>query len=248
MKMVVTDLDGTLLKNDKTISAFTSDMIDKLREKGILFAIATARPIRAVKEFLPFLKYDIGIYHNGAVIIDDSQKIANFGIENPQKVVWEKENPNYNIAVEVNDSLYSNFDAGKIWSGIFYIPTTDFHEIKDAIADKIIIETNSQEQIDAIGNMLPENLYIQLCENIIALIMNKKATKMEAIKAISHQKEISLDKVVAFGDDYNDVEMIRGCGIGVAMENALDAVKKEADVICASNEADGVARWLEEHL
>ena len=58
IKMVVTDLDGTLLKDDKTISDFTAEVLDGIRSKGIKYVVATARPIRAVKYFLPFLDYD----------------------------------------------------------------------------------------------------------------------------------------------------------------------------------------------
>jgi len=58
IKMVVTDLDGTLLKSNKLISDYTSNIISKLHEKGILFIVATARPVRAVKNFLPWINYD----------------------------------------------------------------------------------------------------------------------------------------------------------------------------------------------
>ena len=53
IKMIVTDLDGTLLKDDKSISTYTENVIKQLRNRGILFVVATARPIRAVKTFLP---------------------------------------------------------------------------------------------------------------------------------------------------------------------------------------------------
>ena len=53
IRMVVTDLDGTFLRSDKTISAYTAGVIRKLRQRGILFVAATARPVRAVKGVLP---------------------------------------------------------------------------------------------------------------------------------------------------------------------------------------------------
>lgn len=249
MKMIVTDLDGTLLRNDKTISAFTKETIHRLRERGVLFAIATARPIRSVKEFLPDLPYDIGIFHNGAVTVDECRQVTNVGIRHPQQVILDilKENSEYPVAVEVDDRLYSNFDAGRIWSNIVYTATSDFQEIREHVADKIIIETNSMEEIESLQKKLPSDLYIQMCENTVALIMNKNATKLEAIKSVIRQKGISLEEVIAFGDDYNDLEMIQHCGIGVAMENALDVVKQGADAVALSNEEDGVARWLEEN-
>ena len=52
----------------------------------------------------------------------------------------------------------------------------------------------------------------------------------------------------AFGDDVNDVEMVRNCGTGVAVDNAIDAVKAAAKYACGNNEDDGVAKWLEQHI
>ena len=54
--------------------------------------------------------------------------------------------------------------------------------------------------------------------------------------------------LVAFGDDINDLEMVKNCGIGVAVENAIDDVKAAAKYICGTNDNDGVAKWLEEHI
>ena len=77
--MIVTDLDGTLLKNDKRISAYTQNVIQQLRNSGILFVVATARPIRAVKDFLPWVSYDAAIFHNGAVVMDHDILLKNLG-------------------------------------------------------------------------------------------------------------------------------------------------------------------------
>lgn len=63
IKMVVTDLDGTLLRNDKTISDYTENVLAELKEQGILFVVATARPIRSVNEWLPFIKYAARLRH-----------------------------------------------------------------------------------------------------------------------------------------------------------------------------------------
>ena len=67
IKMIVTDLDGTYLRTDKTISEYSRKIITECRNKGLLFIIATARPIRAVKDFrVPESDYDGALFHNGA--------------------------------------------------------------------------------------------------------------------------------------------------------------------------------------
>ena len=69
IRMAVTDLDGTLLRGDKSLSTYTLRMIERVRAYGILFVVATARPIRTVKS-ISALRFDAGIFHNGAVVYD----------------------------------------------------------------------------------------------------------------------------------------------------------------------------------
>ena len=68
IKMIVTDLDGTLLKKEKTITEYTSSVFRQCRDIGIKLVCATARPIRAVKMLNLDWLFDAAIYHNGAVI------------------------------------------------------------------------------------------------------------------------------------------------------------------------------------
>lgn len=250
IKMIVTDLDGTLLKNDKQISSRTKSVINQLQNRNILFVIATARPIRAVKVFLPWVNYDAAIFHNGAVVMDGELLCAKRGIKSPKQVVLTilKNNPHCNIAVESNDVMYSNFDAGVIWPGIDYIETSDFNELKSSFAEKIIIDAHSIEEMHTLKNYLTEDLYMILSENRIITIHNIHTSKINGIKILAKRYGITLDQIVAFGDDYNDIEMLKSCGIGIAVENALPEVKEAANQITGCNEEDGVAAWIEHFL
>lgn len=250
IKMIVTDLDGTLLKNDKQISKRTKNVINQLQSRNILFVIATARPIRAVKALLPWVNYDAAIFHNGAVVMDGNLICTRWGIKNPQQVVHAilQNNPHCNIAVESNDIMYSNFDAGVIWPGIDYIETSDFNELKSSYAEKIMIDVHSIEEMHTLKNDLTEDLYMMLSENRIITIHNIHTSKINGIKILAERYGITLDQIVAFGDDYNDIEMLESCGIGIAVENALPDVKKAANEMTGSNEEDGVAAWMEHFL
>ncbi len=246
IRMVVTDLDGTFLRSDKTISAYTAGVIRKLRQRGILFVAATARPVRAVKEVLPDFPLDGGIYHNGAVVYDGDFQIDGTGIGGAVDLCSRilAECPGCHISAESEDVLYANFDAGTIWPGIDYIPTPDFLELTGKTVDKIILEVSSLEEMETYRPFLSEDQYLLLSENRIAMIMNRKATKANGIRLLAQRHGISLENIVAFGDDYNDIDMLKTCGVGVAMANALEAVKESADAVCSSNDEDGVAHWL----
>ena len=246
IKMVVTDLDGTYLRDDKSVSEYTKSVIDKLRAKGIKFVIATARPVRAVRDFLPDVQYDAGAFHNGAVIMEGDARIGGMGIENATELIGKilQEMPQAHIAAEVNDWLYANFDAGTIWLGIEYTHTADFAQIIGMTADKVIIEAHSLEEMEQYQKFLPEELYLRLSENVIAMIMNKSATKSNSIRLLAERYGITMEQVAAFGDDYNDMDMLQTCGHGIAVANALEAVKEVADEVCGSNNEDGLAKWL----
>ena len=76
--------------------------------------------------------------------------------------------------------------------------------------------------------------------------MEKSATKRKAIEATAAYFGIFLSDVAAFGDDHNDIEMLRVCGVAVA--NAVDEAKAAADFCCGANDSDGVAKWIEERV
>jgi hydroxymethylpyrimidine pyrophosphatase-like HAD family hydrolase len=70
------------------------------------------------------------------------------------------------------------------------------------------------------------------------------ADKMNGVGALSAYFDIPAENIAAFGDDYSDIAMIRGCGMGVAVANAIEEVRNAADYICGDNDGDGVANWL----
>ena len=250
IRMIVTDLDGTYLRDDKSVSEYTQKITAQVREKGVLFVVATARPIRSVVERLPDVKFDVGIFHNGAVIRTPEGDAGGIGITEPDKVVRRilEGIPGSNISVESEDVLYCNFDSRRIWPVEPFIYTEDFACVAGKVADKIIVEAHTPEETERIREFIPDYTYVVRSENRIAMIMNKMATKLNAIRIVAEKYGISTDEVVAFGDDYNDIEMLTGCGRGIAVANALDEVKAAADEVCGGNMEDGEARWIEENL
>ena len=124
IRMAVTDLDGTLLRGDKSLSTYTLRMIERVRAYGILFVVATARPIRTVKS-ISALRFDAGIFHNGAVVYDGAACVGKAGIENPREIALRilRDRPDCGIGIEAEDVLYENFDAGSIWPGLSYTYT-----------------------------------------------------------------------------------------------------------------------------
>ncbi len=250
IRMIVTDLDGTYLRNDKSVSEYTRRITAEVRDRGVLFVVATARPIRSVVERLPDVKFDVGIFHNGAVIRTPEGDMGGIGIDEPDVIAQRilKNIPGSNISVESDDVLYCNYDSLRVWPGEPFIYTENFSCVAGKTADKIIVEAFTHEEAAKISAYIPDYTYAVLSENRIAMIMNKKATKINAIRAVAEKYGIAMDEVVAFGDDYNDIDMLKGCGRGIAVANALDEVKAAADEVCGGNMEDGEARWMEANI
>ena len=251
VKMIVTDLDGTLLRSDKTVSSYTESIFRRCCHEGIKIVFATARPIRAVNDLCLKIEKDAAAYHNGAVIEIENTVCGNIGIDpviaKNLLITANSKFRDMTISVEIEDVLYSNRDVSNIWPG-YSAALTNFTDLPDKQADKIIFCTSDSLVIEEINKLLVYELYSEITENQILCVMNKNARKYTAIGEIAEHFDLSVSDTVVFGDDFNDVEMIRCCGTGVAVSNAIDEVKSAADYICDSNDNDGAAKWLEENV
>ena len=252
VKMIATDLDITLLRKDKTLSDYTVSVFQRCREEGIKIVFATSRPMRAVVNF-DFYKQitpDGAAYHSGAVLYAGDICIEKHGIsqETVNKMLLSAYNDiGVKLAVEADDKFYSDIAPLDMWPGI-EVTRIDYAALPMIYADKIVFTDLRPDVIDAVSKILPEELYMQLSENKICMIMNRYATKARGVMRLAKHFGIPLSDVVAFGDDYNDVGMLRECGIGVAVADAIDEAKAAADDICDTSDNDGAAKWLEKNV
>jgi len=254
VKMIVTDLDRTLLRTDKTISAYTIDVLARYHKHGTKIAFATARSKRAIESFCEKIPTDALIVHNGAVVYIDGEVHTSFGIKpetgNDLLRSFTRDFPDLTISAEIDETLYANFDVSEVWHDTAFI-RTDFSDIPNKLSDRIVIGSSEPLDMKRLAKYIPAELYIEESASEVAhmaMIMNRNATKWDALKVVAMEFGIPTDDIVVFGDDYNDILMVKGCGIGVAVENAIDEVKAVSNHICGANDNDGVAKWLEENL
>jgi len=246
MKMIVTDLDRTLLRHDKTISQYTIDVFRRLQQQGVKIAIATARPKRKTDEFIQAINPDALVLHNGAVIYVNGEHHRSFSIPNNvaaetlQKVL--RQYPKMRISAEIEEALYANFEIpDPDWTNT----RTDFTDLPKKPVDKMLFSADDIASLKATQSVLSENFNAVLGEGWLLMAMSKHACKYLGVKEVASHFGLTPADVVAFGDDTNDIEMLKHCGVGVAVDNAIDEVKAVANFICESHEDDGVARWLE---
>lgn len=248
IKLVVSDLDGTLLRSDLSISDYTQKMIAQCRAAGIQFAFATARSERAAKPFIDAICPDIIISNGGAMVRVAGQIVIRkqMPVETTKGIIdmcLSLTNGNGEITVETDVGHFWNYHEKPLGSYIY----TDFASF-DLPAYKVTAELESEEMAKEIIDQFPECETVGFRGEKWRRFAIKGADKASAICELCKHLHISLDEVVAFGDDYNDAEMLMRCGIGVAMGNAIEDVKACADYTTRTNNEDGVAYWLEQAL
>jgi len=251
ISIILSDLDGTLFRNDKSISDFTKETIRQAQAKGLLFGICTARAkVNAVK-FLEGIEPDIFITNGGGIVYYRDKKIYNceFTVEEIRKLIdaaFEVFGKDVILSADNEHALYSNSReelGDKFWT------FNDFSDFRETCM-KMCIQSLDKEKIEKVASVIGlENVdYLPFSDIPWYKLSKKAATKERAIEELCHHLNITSSKIAAFGDDFNDLGMLSLCGKGIAMENAIEEVKKAAASVCASNENDGVAKWIEKNL
>lgn len=244
-KAVITDLDRTLLRTDKTLSEYTAKVLRRVKEKDIKIIAATARPKRSVIEYNDTVGFDALVCLNGAeIIFGDTQEERCIPHNVAEKLLKDVcATGEYVISAEISGVLYANAVFPQ-WESVLY---TDFPLLPKGSIHKLIF-SYSDEALHVIRNALPDSLYCTVANKQLIQIMNKKATKLNGISKVLNTFKISPEEAIFFGDDNDDLEAIKTCGIGVAVQNAIPEVKAAADVVVDTNENDGVAKFIEQLL
>jgi len=248
IKMVVTDLDGTLLREDKTISERSLSALKQCRERGIKVVYATGRGGSATF-LVPEELFDGKVCANGAKAFAGNEPVYNklMPSEHVRDLLIAADNVGVKIVAESGGWHYGNFDVTETWSWLPQSEIVDFVKL-DIEVEKIYAILERPEDAEVIKRHLPEYTYLYLSRDGFAMVMHKDAVKSKALAALAAHWSTERSDIVSFGDDTNDIELLKYSGVGIAMGNALDEVKSVADEICDANDNDGIAKWLEECL
>lgn len=246
IKAIIVDLDDTLLRYDKTISQLTKDTLEKCRSKGIKVIYATGRGMSS-KKIVPQEIFDGYIMYNGA-FAEINNKIVYEKLIDPEifcPFLQKMDELGMNTAAEIKGIHHANFEVSEMWEREFIL--SKFKDIKDK-SEKLYVIINSEKDRYYINKYLPPKLYVHYTKDNLALLMNKEATKLNALLSVLKWINIPISQVIAFGDDINDKEVLEKCARGIAMDNALSEIKEIADEICDSCDRDGVAHWLLDNI
>ena len=256
IKLIAADLDGTLLNNKKEIGSYTKEILNKLiNDYKIELVLSSGRGFDGVKKYNDILgNNNYSIVMNGSNIIDSNGNILYRKRleEDISKKVIELAKK-YDVCLHFFDDL--NYIVSK---DDFYIKsyiqiektreiTVGIENIEDYRFDKIII-FGDREILNKLKIDIDSNLDVNSCfsgETLLEVIC-KDVSKGNALKWICDNKGIDIKNTIAFGDNFNDIEMIEYAGVGVAMGNAEEEIKQKADYIALSNNEEGVGKFLKD--
>jgi Cof subfamily protein (haloacid dehalogenase superfamily) len=261
-KIIFTDIDGTLLNKERELSPLTLEVIQQLQKEVPVVLISSRMPaaMRHLQEEL-HIEHQPLICYNGGLIIVDDEIISSTEI--PVSVLEELQS--FNTEVNCHISLYN----GDEW----YVPQYDHWARREESNTKVnpsvsgmtevlqkwkkeqkgahkVMCMGEAEQIDKISDQLfhsfGKQLHLYRSKPTYLEVANKEVSKLTAIKLLLERHfHFSLKESVAFGDNYNDYEMLKAVGMGVAVGNAKPEILKIAREITHHGKEDGVAKSIQ---
>lgn len=259
IKAIFMDMDGTLLKSDHTISEKLIAKLQELSDKGIKICIATGRPFSASVNTIKKLKMikDPTIHYNGSMIVNpingDILYEMSVGEKEVEEIIKISRKWNVHLNLYSNDDLYieKESEEAKAYSkktGLKYILDSFDNFIgKESTKALILAENKKLLEIKEFLCQKFPNLNFVFSQPTYLEILNKDANKGNAVLELLKRFHIKPEEAMAFGDQWNDFEMLKNVKYGYLMGNATEELKKHfsEDKITLSNDEDGILYILE---
>ncbi|HBQ3780498.1 sugar-phosphatase [Klebsiella pneumoniae] len=266
IKLIAIDMDGTLLLPDHTISPAVKAAIAAARERGVNVVLTTGRPYAGVHSYLKELHMeqpgDYCITYNGALVqkAGDGSTVAQTALSYDDYRFLEQ------LSREVGSHFHA-LDRNTLYTANRDISYYTVHESYVATIPLVFCEAEKMDpkiqllkvmMIDepAILDQAIARIPAEVKEKYTVLksapyfleILDKRVNKGTGVKSLADALGIKPEEIMAIGDQENDIAMIEFAGVGVAMDNAIPAVKEAANFITKSNLEDGVAFAIEKYV
>ncbi len=258
IRLVAIDLDNTLLRSDLSISTANRDALERVRDDGVVVAIATGRMFQAARQIVSDLGPDMPIAaYNGALIRmrDSLETLCSMPIDAEEggrvvRFLWS-----FGVAFQAyfDDELYvpRPTSASAYYSsryGVAVHVLSDIDEFARRPSLKYLI-IEDPARIDSVRRELEvfigPGLRIMRSQPELLEVVDSRVSKGRALRHLARHFRIDIAHTMAIGDSENDIDMLREAAVGVAVSGADRDVQAVADHIVASNDDDGVAEALD---
>ena len=265
-RLIISDLDGTLLRDDHTLSEYTKAVIHRVSEQGIDFMLATGRIFGGATQYSKALNLNTPILAcNGALIKEARGKMLYgkpvqedalaeiFEVLTERKLYFHCYGEESFYTEKFSDHLLGFYSFNKELPEEEQFPMIEIKPTellgKDAIY-KVLTrcagEEARQELHDRLSKISETSITTSWCDSFD--ICADQVSKATAIDRYAKEKGITPSEIICFGDNYNDMDMLQYVGLGIAVENGVDALKEIADYVTGNNNEDGVAKAIEKFV
>lgn len=259
IKLVCTDIDGTILKQDYTFSNEVKDCIRKMTEQGVKVVLVTGRMHAAAK----FIAEDLGlntpvVAYQGGMIVENGQILYEQNLPETEAceiIEWARKNDAH-LNLYTDDILYVENDnyVVKKYAGERYtkyqiksfdeLPKNRVHKLLAINFEKAELVTNWRDEMQ---QKYP-NLYIVKSTPYFCEFSHPNASKYCAVKFLQNYWDIDIIDTLCIGDQDNDIKLLEAAGIKVAMGNSSDGLKQIADYVTDSVQNDGFVKAMEKFV
>ncbi len=262
IKLVVVDIDGTILHDDKSVDRGLFDVVQRLKNKDIAFTYATGRNIYSTLELMKVLPFDYPFaINNGAMICSTGLDIIHAwsipsAYNNALLGLLEGQDQAY-LAYAQTELIYAGTDPILDKFRQFLTDKLQVSEF-DAARDyrkldfyKITVNSTSWSEFeDFISKVTTEFTELRFARNEgpLYVMSSPEATKGQALERICAEMGVSLQECMVIGDNHNDRSMLESSAVSVAMGNSESEILEFADIVIGSNNEDGVSRFLTEYF
>lgn len=265
IKAIFLDLDGTLNNDEKVITPRTKAALMAAQEQGVRLVLASARPspgLHKERDALQLQRYGgVLMSYNGGRIVDAVTGEILFetfmDLQQAKEILRELEKLPVTPILDDGQQFYvTDRSAYKVQyecenNRMDCTQVPDLEEFLAFSPVKILMSVLPEQLLDVqkqIEKILPESLTVVQTAPFYLEIIPACINKGQGLRDTCCALGLTPGDTVAFGDAENDIPMLQAAGIGVAMGNAADIVKAAADAVTGSNNADGIAHWLENNL
>ncbi|TPG76369.1 HAD family hydrolase [Pseudomonas arsenicoxydans] len=262
IRFLLSDMDGTLLLPDHSLSQRTIEAVRSLREAGVLFSLATGRPPKAMLQQIEALGVDVPTAaFNGGTIVnpDGSLLVAHYVPATAALTTLTQFADLPDIEVWVfsgGDWLLKDANGPMVpreQHGLGYPPVVveSFEPYLERI-DKIVAASNNTGLlIELEALLLPRvegQAQVSRSQPVYLDVTAMQANKGAALATLAEYLGVALEQTAALGDGGNDPAMFHRAGLSIAMGQAEEAVKRQADVVTGPNTEDGAAQAIERYI
>ncbi len=262
IRFVLSDVDGTLLHPDHSLSQRTADAIRAMREAGVLFSLASGRPPKAMRHLIETFGIDVPVaaFNGGTLVNPDGSILVAHHLPAEAALITLalfSAEPDVEVWVFADGDWLRRDPPGPMVQreadGLGYGPVVveSFEPYLDRV-DKIVAASNNTQLLVELEAQLQPKVQglaqVSRSRPVYLDVTAMLANKGEALKTLAEHLGVPLAQTAAIGDGGNDPAMFHVAGLSIAMGQAEETVKRQANVVTGSNVEDGAAEAFERFI